>query len=354
MADGRHCPQCGRDTGWWAVVCAASAFRIWCPRCFVPLEHRGSRKIQWADLAAQALIVGAAFWTAGLPALISRAFNSTFAVWDDEWLVQLVVFAALLFSSCVLKRLAWASILRRTGKLVCASTPQPKVSIRTKIRRILAGMPLSLRFFLASVLRSAVVGVLSTGWPVCRESMLIWRIERAGGTVSVGRDPIDLQRWWFGGDRSGKRQSVIFWVRLEGFDVTDSSLATVAGCLAHLDGTVSLIIKRTQISDGGLAHLQRVNNLEALYLDGINPKFAKFIGINPRELQFNDAAVEHILSVPNLRKLDLGYTHLSEAGIGRLEGRFRNLTSDGPIQRGERDRKTSRVSGRLQSGPVTE
>jgi hypothetical protein len=328
MADGRHCPQCGRDTGWWAIVCAASAFRIWCPRCFVPLEHRGSRKIQWADLAALAMIVGAAFWTAGLPALISGVFNSTSAMWhheflvqlvvfaavlfsSDEFLVQLVVFAALLCSSCVIKRLAWASILRRTGKLACASRPQPKVSIRTGIRRISAGMPISLRFFLASVLLSAAVGVLWTGWPVCRERKLIWRIERAGGTVSVARDPIDLQRLWFSGDGTGTRPPASFWVTLEGFDVTDSSLATVAGCLARLDGSVSLIIKRTQISDGGLAHLQGVNNLEALYLDGINPKFANFIGINPADLQFTDAAVVHILSVPNLRKLDLGGIRIS-------------------------------------------
>src|SRR5262245_16895655 len=46
MNDGKHCPACGTDIGFWPVFWASQPDRISCPTCKAHLAYVGVRAVQ--------------------------------------------------------------------------------------------------------------------------------------------------------------------------------------------------------------------------------------------------------------------------------------------------------------------
>ncbi len=61
MADGKHCPGCGKDIGIWPVFSATLPSRVFCPHCRVRLRYRETLVLFAAYMAVLA-VTGAAAW----------------------------------------------------------------------------------------------------------------------------------------------------------------------------------------------------------------------------------------------------------------------------------------------------
>ncbi len=66
-----------------------------------------------------------------------------------------------------------------------------------------------------------------------------------------------------------------------------------------------LNLARTQVTDGGLAHLASMKNLTRLHLENT---------------KITDAALDHVKALPNLEYLNLYGTNITDAGIAKLSG----------------------------------
>jgi len=65
VADGKHCPACGRDIGLWPVFTAGLPNRIWCPHCSARLSYRGIAGVVVVLLVALAGTVAVGWYAAG-------------------------------------------------------------------------------------------------------------------------------------------------------------------------------------------------------------------------------------------------------------------------------------------------
>jgi hypothetical protein len=63
MADGKHCPACGRDIGIWPVFSAGLPNRIWCPHCRARLTYRGARGLVLVLAVAVVAVAGVGYYT---------------------------------------------------------------------------------------------------------------------------------------------------------------------------------------------------------------------------------------------------------------------------------------------------
>src|SRR5262245_26609160 len=111
MPDGKHCPACGADVGYWAV--ARGLFRIRCPHCrarlsytFTPRMSRVTTAVAvgcvLGALVAAFFVARAAFWSVGLFGAVASALGVLFGLAFTLG----AVFQALL-----------APVLRRTQQL---------------------------------------------------------------------------------------------------------------------------------------------------------------------------------------------------------------------------------------------
>jgi hypothetical protein len=112
MSDGRHCPECGEDIGYWAV--AAGLFGIKCPHCRTRLRYDRSPR---AEAVTNVVAIGAVLLGLGPAALVAwwaylaagplAAFPAAVAAWlGAAWGV------GFLFE------VATANYMRRTQRLV--------------------------------------------------------------------------------------------------------------------------------------------------------------------------------------------------------------------------------------------
>ena len=105
MADGKHCPACGRDIGLWPVFSAGLPNRIWCPHCSARLTYRGIGGVFLAPVVVLAAAsAGASFASAAFP--------------GTGTIVRLAVFVGVLLGAWALVELALVWFLRRNRPLV--------------------------------------------------------------------------------------------------------------------------------------------------------------------------------------------------------------------------------------------
>src|SRR5690242_19392421 len=118
MPDGRHCPECGEDIGYWAV--AWGLFSIRCPHCRGRLRYSQTPRMNGVTtagaLACVVLGLGPAvvasmllFRTAGILAAILGGF----AAW-----------IASAFGLGLVLQFGLAPVLRRTQRLTPADAPE--------------------------------------------------------------------------------------------------------------------------------------------------------------------------------------------------------------------------------------
>jgi dipeptide/tripeptide permease len=110
MPDGTHCPECGKDVGFWAV--ALGVFRIRCPHCRASLYHAQSRRMNRAtSLVAFGTVLGGlvagalvGWWVRGHGVLVALVSG-------------IAACAGLVFALGVLGQFAMTPLLRRTQRL---------------------------------------------------------------------------------------------------------------------------------------------------------------------------------------------------------------------------------------------
>ncbi len=112
MGDGKHCPECGKDIGYWAV--AAGLFGIKCPHCRARLGYDHSRPVR---ILTEVVAIGAVLVSLGPAVLVawwvypSVGPFAAFGVAGAAWL-GFAWFVGFLFE------VATANYLRRTQRLV--------------------------------------------------------------------------------------------------------------------------------------------------------------------------------------------------------------------------------------------
>jgi hypothetical protein len=113
MADGKHCPTCGKDIGIWPVFSAGLPNRIWCPHCSARLSYSGIAGVVFILLVVLAgAIVGAYFIAAAIPSL--HPDTKPFAI------------AGILLGLWVLVELVVVCFLRNNRQLVRLEKEDPK------------------------------------------------------------------------------------------------------------------------------------------------------------------------------------------------------------------------------------
>ncbi len=105
MADGKHCPSCGKDIGVWPIFAAGLPNRIWCPHCSARLAYREITGVLLLLVVMLAGVLTGAYFAA-LPFLSANP-----PVW-------VLVFAGVLLAVWVPIEFVVVGFLRRNRKLV--------------------------------------------------------------------------------------------------------------------------------------------------------------------------------------------------------------------------------------------
>ncbi len=106
MADGKHCPGCGKDIGVWPIFSAGLPNRIWCPHCHSRLRYPKTAGVNLLVLLVlTSVLVGTAF--AAYPLL------------TDQSDFYILVFEGILFGMCVPIELVTTWFLRNYKELEC-------------------------------------------------------------------------------------------------------------------------------------------------------------------------------------------------------------------------------------------
>jgi hypothetical protein len=160
-----------------------------------------------------------------------------------------------------------------------------------------------------------IIGVLALGLGMHVHSSRVQQdavaeIERRGGKVwqdweyknysVAGKGKPRRFKWledWVGVDYLGTALLVI----LDSPGETDAALVHI-GRLPQLQ---ALKLSSTSATDFGLTNLDRIKDLDALYLDGT---------------RITDAGLAHIVNLPRLRSLGLRKTHVTDQGMTHLVG----------------------------------
>jgi hypothetical protein len=66
MADGKHCPACGRDIGYRSVIFATSPMHVVCPNCGARLAYAKSWRVILVCLIVSCIPVAATFYVGRL------------------------------------------------------------------------------------------------------------------------------------------------------------------------------------------------------------------------------------------------------------------------------------------------
>jgi hypothetical protein len=112
MLDGKHCPECGNDIGFWPVFSAGLPNRIWCPWCGTRLSYADALGVFLVMLVTALVVcVGAVLLTL----LVSETF----------WGARILVFAAAGLAVWVPLELATTWFLREYKTLAHFKPPSP-------------------------------------------------------------------------------------------------------------------------------------------------------------------------------------------------------------------------------------
>ena len=142
---------------------------------------------------------------------------------------------------------------------------------------------------------------------------------------------------------SGMKQLQSLWVGMGSQPITDAGVRHLAG----LTGLEQLDLQSARLTAGGVAALNSLTELRSLYIDG--PAGGDAIG---------DADIEPLLGMKKLKRLSLGNTRLTAAGVRRLIGlpdlRDLSLTSPSIGEEAREGLKKERPSVQLRiSGPAS-
>jgi DNA-directed RNA polymerase subunit RPC12/RpoP len=125
MPDGKHCPACGRDVGYWAV--ARGLFRIRCPHCGARLCHRLTPRMN----AVTTAVATAAVFAALVPGYFAAeaAFRGVGGVAGLAGGVAalaagVAVWVGVAFGLGFVFQLSAAPLLRRTQRLIVPGEPE--------------------------------------------------------------------------------------------------------------------------------------------------------------------------------------------------------------------------------------
>jgi uncharacterized protein (DUF983 family) len=113
MADGRHCPACGRDIGIWPVFSAGLPNRIWCPHCGARVRYDRAAGPVLALLPAAVVVSAVAF---GVAFVVARRVT-------DHPLVWMGVFTAAFIAGMAGVELLVARFLRSRRQLAVTEPP---------------------------------------------------------------------------------------------------------------------------------------------------------------------------------------------------------------------------------------
>jgi hypothetical protein len=113
MANGKHCPACGRDIGVWPVFTAGLPNRIRCPHCSARLSYRGIVGVVFVLLVVLAgVVVGAYYAAAAIPGLHPDT--------------QPVAVAGIILGTWAVVELAVVQFLRGNRELVWRDSTAPE------------------------------------------------------------------------------------------------------------------------------------------------------------------------------------------------------------------------------------
>jgi hypothetical protein len=106
MVDGKHCPKCQSDIGYWAVFSAGLPNRIWCPHCQSRLEYRNTMGLTiLVVLLAIGLSAFAVFQVLSLP--------------PGDVVDRILILCAIIFGVWIPIELLLTRYLRHHRQLVC-------------------------------------------------------------------------------------------------------------------------------------------------------------------------------------------------------------------------------------------
>ena len=117
MPDGKHCPACGQDVGYWAV--ARGLFRVRCPRCRARLHHRLDPRMN----AITTTVAVAAVFVAMVPGVLAGVAVFRPAGFVAALAAGVAVWVAVAFGLGFVFQMAATPVLRRTQRLVVEGEP---------------------------------------------------------------------------------------------------------------------------------------------------------------------------------------------------------------------------------------
>lgn len=336
MADGKHCPNCGKDIGFWPYWVALDAKRIWCPHCLNRLQVVKSKQellLEWFLIVATG---GFAGLFSGMPALISGLIEDLRRFPEDEIGAHLLAFLCLWVCLLILVHLGRATIRRKYLEL--APVPCIRISGQASFRRCILLSPRALRWFLGALFCVAIAGILLVCLPVCQQRTLLWRIEKAGAAVRLS-EPFDLADLLKGSRRWNEGLYHHATVTLSGYSADDTVMARVAESLADIASTVSLEINETRITAAGISHLRNVRSVAWLKITN-----------SP----ISDDGLQHLQTMPSLRSLAFKDVPITDDGSWGFTG-LGHLSIEGTrVSGSELARLQTLTSLRLANCPVTE
>lgn len=185
-------------------------------------------------------------------------------------------------------------------------------NVLTKLKPTRRWMQVSLRTVLVLVTLLCVALGLWVG-SAERQRRAVADIEKLGGDVKYvepaasEKFPVTYLRRWLPADYFDE----IEWVDLANTQVTDAGLAYLQG----LTGLQALWLNNTHVTDAGLAHLQGLSRLQFLEL---------------AETEVTDTGLARLEGLTNLQVLALDNTHVTDAGLARLRKALPNCQIIGP------------------------
>jgi hypothetical protein len=339
IPDGKHCPKCHKDIGFWPFLVAMSAQSIWCPFCLERLKITENRlRITLLSLVAIVVTGGLACLLSGMPAFLSGLLAGKEDFGEDEaiahWLAFLCIW--LVFLSSILFYIAW----HRRRRADLARVPVESSRWKIQVHRLVLRLPHGLRWLAASLLVVSLSSIIVSCLPICRQRTLMWRMEQSGATLHGALpdivDATAIQRF-LGIPQTAWETHPFVRVVLVGPQITDSNFMIIADSMRRLDCETSLYIKNTQISNAALLQISDIGSLCELQFDDIPIIDAGLPGISGlanlrilelKNVDVTDAGLKHLAGLTQLRSLSFDGTQITGSGLSHLSrlNKVRSLT----------------------------
>ena len=169
---------------------------------------------------------------------------------------------------------------------------------------------------LATLVAIAAVLAFAVVVPMRRQRLATEDIDSVGGTVQTRHGGPNWLRHWLGDERM-EAFDEIYEVDFSKSGIGDSQWMYVSGRLQALSSLKRLNFSGTQLTDAGLAGLNRFSHLESLALD---------------RTSVTDVGLEHLRRLESLEELQLNGSQVTDAGLTVLEGLPHLLAGSGEHQ----------------------